>query len=99
MDEVQALGDPWAKWTAATDLPLVLAAIDRSREPWRSAEAISLDAGIPLDRVQVVLDRAPDGIIVAPGSGADGCILYSTREHYRRTTGLFRRYLDTLSSS
>ena len=90
--------DTWARWTAVLDEPLVLWAIERAHETWRSAEAISAEIGIPLDRVQAVLDATSADLIVAPEADANGRALYSTRTHYRRTTRLFRRYFDALAT-
>ena len=95
----QSLADPWARWTAVADEPLVLAAIERSSETWLSAEAIAGETGLPLERVETVLERAPSGVIVDPADGSGEPPRYSTREHYRATTGLLRRYVDALLSS
>ena len=95
----QSLADPWARWTAVTDEPLVLATIERSDETWLSAEAIARETGLPVERVRVVLDTAPAGIIVDAPDGAGAPARYSTREHYRATAGLLRRYFDALLSS
>ena len=90
--------DTWARRTAVLDEPLVLWAIERANETWRSAEVISAEIGVPLDRVQAVLDAASADLIVAPEADANGRALYSTRTHYRRTTRLFRRYFDALAT-
>jgi hypothetical protein len=81
------------------DEPLVLATIERSDQSWLSAEAISEETGLPLERVQLVLDSAPAGIIVDPADGRGATARYSTRQHYRAKTGLLRRYVDALVSS
>ena len=99
MDRPRGIGDPWVRWAAATDEPLIVGAIERGQGTWRSAEEISRDTGVPLDRVQLVLETYSHGIIVAPPAGGNGPPLYSTRAHYRRTTGLLRRYLDALAAS
>jgi hypothetical protein len=95
----QSLADPWARWTAVTDEPLVLATIERSDQSWLSAEAIAEQTGLPLERVQMVLDSTPAGIIVDPSGGRGEPARYSTREHYRAKTGVLRRYVDALVSS
>jgi hypothetical protein len=95
----QSLADPWARWTAVTDEPLVLAIIERSDETWLSAEAIAGEAGLPLDRVQLVLDTAPAVMVADPAEASEAPARYSTIEHYRETTGLLRRYVDALLSS
>jgi len=79
-----------------TDEPLVLATIERSAKTWLSAAAIASEAGLPLERVRAVLDSSA-AVIVDPAPA--GQPRYSTREHYRATTGLVRRYLDALLSS
>jgi len=95
----QSLADPWARWTAVTDEPLVLATIERADETWLSAEAIAGETGLPLERVQTVLDTAPASVIVDPADGSGAPARYSTLEHYRATTGLLRRYVDAILSS
>ena len=95
----QSLADPWARWTAVADEPLVLATIERSDETWLSAEAIAGETGLPLDRVHMVLDTAPAVVVVDPADGSEALARYSTLEHYRETTGLLRRYVDALLSS
>jgi len=83
----------------ATDETLVLMAIEDARATWRTAELISRDTGIPLDRVQRALEATSADIVVAPEADAQGHTLYSTRHHYRKTTSFLRRYIDTLESS
>jgi len=95
----QSLTDPLPSWTAVIGEPLVLAAINRSDEPWLTAETIAADTGLPLDRIQMVLDSSTDGVIVAPPAWRGGPPSYSTREHYRATTGFLARYFDALVSS
>jgi hypothetical protein len=95
----QSVADPWARWTAVTDEPLVLATIECSVETWLAAEAIAGETGLPLERVQMVLDTAPAVVVVDPSSGSGAPARYSTLEHYRATTGLLRRYVDAILSS
>lgn len=95
----QSVADPWARWTASADEPLVLAAIERSDDTWLSAEAIAAESGLPLDRVLNILDTTPAQIIAAPADGSGRPARYSTRGHYRATTSLLRRYFDALVSS
>ena len=95
----QSLADPWARWTAATDELLVLATIERSGETWLSAEAIAGETGLPLERVQTALETAVSRVIVDRANGVGESERYSTREHYRATTGLLRRYVDAVRSS
>jgi hypothetical protein len=79
-----------------SDELLALAAIERSDGPWLSAAAIAAETGLPLERVRAALD-ASAAVIVEPAPA--GQPRYSTREHYRATTGLLRRYVDALLSS
>lgn len=88
----------WTRWTTALDERLVLAAIERGRETWRTAESISAEIGVPLDRVRTVLDTTAADVIVSPGTASDARPRFSTRTHYRRTTSLLKRYLDALST-
>jgi hypothetical protein len=84
---------------AALDEPLVLAAIERSRYTWRPAEAISEETGIPLEQVRRILETTSADVIVAPELNKQGYTLYSTRDHYQKTTSFLKRYFDTLESS
>jgi hypothetical protein len=95
----QSVAEPRGTWSAATDEPLVLAAIERSDRTWLSAEAIARESGLPPARVRAVLDATPADVLVALADGPDAPARYSTRRHYRSTTGLLRRYLDALVSS
>jgi hypothetical protein len=83
----------------ATDEVRVLTAIEHARATWRTAEGISRDTGIPLDRVRRALEATSADIIVATETDAQGHTRYSTRDHYRKTTSVLRRYLDSLESS
>ena len=95
----QSVADLRGRWFAAADEPLVLAAIERADRTWLSAEAIARESGLPLGRVQLVLDATPAGVLVTPADGPDAPARYSTRRHYRATTGLLGRYFDALESS
>jgi hypothetical protein len=95
----QSLADPWARWTAVTDEPLVLVTIERSRETWLSEEAIALETGLPPDRIRTVLNTTAAEIIVRAADGSGRPVCYSTRSHYRATTSLLRRYVDALLTS
>ena len=79
-----------------TDEQLALAAIERADEPWLSAAAIASAAGLSVERVRAALD--PSAAVIVESAPA-GQPRYSTREHYRATTGLLRRYVDALLSS
>lgn len=77
---------------------LVLAAINASRYVWRPAEAISDETGIPLDRVQEVLDSADD--VVSGPKNQQGHWLYTTREHLSKTTSpSMREFFEVRESS
>lgn len=95
----QMAGDPWDRWAAVADEPLVLSTIERARETWLTAEQIAAGCGLPLGRVQSVLETTRADVIVVPGDGADRPPSYSTRGHYRATRGFFRRYFDALMSA
>ncbi|MFO7694582.1 MAG: hypothetical protein R6V57_15965 [Vicinamibacterales bacterium] len=84
------------------DEALVVATIDRSHATWLPAAAIASETGLPLERVQAALDTSPAVIVEAAPIGQDlpaGHPRYSTRAHYRATTGLLGRYVDALLSS
>jgi hypothetical protein len=95
----QNTADPQTGRAAVTDEPAVLAAIGRSHEAWLSAEAIAGETGLPIERVRTILDTTAEDVIVAPAGRPGGPVRYSTREHYRETAGLLRRYFDALVSS
>ena len=79
-----------------TDEPLVLTTIERSDETWLSAAALASAAGLSVERVTAALDSS--AAVIVEG-GPAGHLRYSTRAHYRATTGLMRRYIDLLLSS
>lgn len=84
---------------AVTEERKILAAINRARTTWMTAGSISLETGIPVDRVQRILDTSPDDVIIAPGASPGAPPRYSTRSHYRRTTSVLRRYIDAVGGS
>jgi len=98
-DVTPSVADPWDRWTAVADEPLVLATIERARETWLTAERIAAACGLPLERVQTVLDTTPSDVIVAPVEEPALPPRYSTRAHYRATRSILRRYLDALLAS
>ncbi len=81
------------------DEQLVLAAIEDSNYTWRTVEAISAETGIPLEKVRRILEATAAGVILAPRPNKQGYVLYSTRDHYQKTTIFLKRYIDTLESS
>lgn len=97
MPEEQA--DRQTRVPAMTDARLVRTAISRSNETWLSAEAIAVATRLPSETVQAVLDTSRHGFIERPPESGGGPVRYSTREHYRATTGLLRRYFDAVVSS
>lgn len=90
---------PVSQLRDALDEQLVLAAIEDSKYTWRTAEAISTETGIPLEKVRRILETTAADVIVAPRPNKQGYVLYSTRDHYQNTTSFFKRYIDTLESS
>lgn len=84
----------------ALEEQLVLEAINRSRYTWRPAEAISRDTGIPLDRVQHILEHTRAADVMSGPLNTQGLLLYTTRDHFVNTTGdLMRRYQHVDESS
>ena len=84
----ERVADPEVRSMAAADEPLILAAIERARDTWLTAEQIAADCGLPPDRVRAALDATMADIIVMAADGAAGPEQYSTRRHYRATTSL-----------
>ena len=82
----------------ALEEALMVEAIEASRYVWRTAEAISRETGIPLERVTDLLQTSSRDFITAERPNAQGLTLYSTRDHYRRKEPFLKRYLDNLSS-
>lgn len=99
MDVAPTVADPWDRWTAVADEPLVLATIERARDPWLTAERIAAESGLPVDRVRTVLATTPADVIITHAEGPGRPPSYSTRSHYRATTGILRRYLDALMTA
>jgi hypothetical protein len=94
-----SVADPWDRWTAVADEPLVLAAIERAPEPWLTAERIAAEIGLPVDRVRNVLETTTADVIVTHAEGPGQPPRYSTRAHYRATSSILRRYLDALTTA
>lgn len=81
--------------------PLVIAAIDRSRYTWRPAEAIAPETGLPLERVRQILETTTEADVMRGNEpNPQGYALYTTRDHFVKTTGdVNQRYLVVESSS
>ena len=54
---------------------------------------------IPLDEVLRILETSSADVIIRPEPNSQGLTLYSTRSHYQKTTGFFKRYIDAVESS
>ena len=94
-----SVADPWDRWTAVADEPLVLSAIERAPEPWLTAERIAAEIGLPVDRVRTVLEATTADVIVTHAEGPGQPPRYSTRAHYRARSSVLRRYLDVLTTA
>jgi hypothetical protein len=92
-----SVADSWGRWTAVADGPLVLATIERTRDTWLTAERIAAECGLPLERVQAVLDGTSGEVIFTAADEPGRPPRYSTRAHYRATSSILRRYLDVLT--
>jgi len=75
---------------------LTIAAIDRSRFTWRTAEAIAKETGIALDRVQHILATTSEAdVIQSDVLNPQGHVLFTTQDHFVKTTGdVSKRYSD-----
>lgn len=73
---------------------LTIAAIDRSRFTWRTAEGIAKETGIPLARVRQILETTSEAdVLESEESNSQGHVLFSTRDHFVKTTGdVSKRY-------
>jgi hypothetical protein len=69
----------------------------RTRDTWLTAERIAAECGLPLERVQAVLDGTSGDVIFTPADEPGRPPRYSTRAHYRATSSILRRYLDVLT--
>jgi hypothetical protein len=79
---------------------LTIAAIDRSRFTWRTAEAISRDTGIDLSRVRTILDRTTEAdVMQAERPNPQGHLLYTTRDHFLKTTGDVSKWYRDVETS
>lgn len=86
--------EPWIKLSSMTDEDLkrllegalTVAAIDRSRFVWRTAENIAKETGIALLRVREYLETAGDAeILESEKTDAKGRVLYTTQDHFVRS--------------
>lgn len=80
---------------------LTIAAIDRSRYTWRTAEGIAAETGIPVDRVRHILETTTEAdVMEADQPNPQGHVLFSTRDHFVKTTGdVSKRYTDVERST
>ena len=80
---------------------LAIAAIDRSRFTWRTAEGIAKDTGIPLERVQDILETTSEAdVLQSEQPNPQGHILFTTQDHFVKTTGdVGKRYSDVERST
>jgi hypothetical protein len=80
---------------------LTIAAIDRSRFTWRTAEGIAEETGIHLDRVRQILDTTSEAdVMQSDEANPQGHELFTTRDHFVKTTGdVSKRYADVERST
>lgn len=80
---------------------LTIAAIDRSRFTWRTAEGIAEETGIPIDRVRVILETTSEAdVMQSDEANPHGHELFTTRDHFVKTTGdAGKRYADVERST
>jgi hypothetical protein len=73
---------------------LTIAAIDRSRFTWRTAEGIAEETGIPVARVRQILDTTSEAdVMQSDKANPQGYELFTTRDHFVKTTGdVSKRY-------
>ncbi len=84
----------------ALEEALIVAAIDRSRFTWRTASGIAEETHIPVARVQDVLETTNQADVIASYESRPGEPLFSTRDHFVKTTGdVSKRYTDVESST
>ncbi|MDO8680676.1 MAG: hypothetical protein Q7R30_19335 [Acidobacteriota bacterium] len=80
---------------------LTIAAIDRSRFTWRTAEGIAEETGIPIDHVRVILETTSEAdVMQSDEANPQGHELFTTRDHFVKTTGdVGKRYADVERST
>lgn len=80
---------------------LAIAAIDRSRFSWRTAEGIAKETGIALDRVRHILETTSEAdVIQSDELDPQGHVLFTTQDHFLKTTGdVSKRYSDVERST
>ena len=73
---------------------LTIAAIDRSRFTWRTAEGIAEETGIPIARVRQILETTSEAdVMQSDEANPQGHELFTTRDHFVKTTGdVSKRY-------
>lgn len=78
----------------------VIRSIEQSQYAWRTAEALSVETGIPVELVRQILETTNIAeVLRAPVPNSQGYLLYSTREHYRRLTPFLQRYAGIVRES
>jgi hypothetical protein len=80
---------------------LTIAAIDRSRFTWRTAQGIAEETGILVDRVRHILETTSEAdVIESDEQNPQGHVLFTTRDHFVKTTGdVSKRYTDVERST
>ncbi|MBY0495697.1 MAG: hypothetical protein K2Y23_15925 [Cyanobacteria bacterium] len=80
---------------------LTIAAIDRSRFTWRTAEGIAEETGIAVDRVRQILETTSEAdVMQSDEANPQGHELFTTRDHFVKTTGdVSKRYADVERST
>ncbi len=80
---------------------LTIAAIDRSRFTWRTAEGIAQETGVALDRVRQILETTAEADVMQFDQlNPQGHVLFTTRDHFVKTTGdVSKRYSDVERST
>jgi hypothetical protein len=67
---------------------ITVAAIDRSRFTWRTAEGIAEETGITVDRVRQILETTSEAdVFQSDELNPQGHLLFTTRDHFVKTTG------------
>ncbi len=80
-----------------TAMQRVIDALEDPRFDWRTVEGVAEQTGVDPSMVRAILKESEHEIVRSSVPDESGRSLYTTRRHYRQTSGLGTRILSALS--
>lgn len=76
---------PKEEWDALEE------ALENARYDWRTLRGVSKETGLPIDRVQELIERNQKVVIRSSVPSETGEALFTTRRHYRKRASIWDR--------